>query len=539
MTMTMPTFFNLQTYLMLNAAIACSYVIVFIFMKYLGFNNLLSQSQQLQFARKIFLLTGSIFLIVPVMIAAFPVTSNQLFQFQPFIKQLSAPLLQQTQIILRAPIDILTAAPIYPSFLQLLWAGIVLGSLFFLKNYLTTLLSLSRITKHAYCQRKIKNIHILFTEKINIPFCWSSGRSHYVMIPQILLTKRTDLLIVIRHELQHLRQHDMYWLHLFALLKCFCFWNPFIRLWQKKINELQEFACDEALIIRHQKITTDYAQCLLNTAAVVANEEILPQGGLSILGTSYHSFSLLNRRVTMLFQYKKSFRKKKIALLCAYAACFLTASSLAYAIDSNTNPSPITRTELKALVKKSHLALGITPETVAEVNAMRGSKEGREYMTAALKRMQQYQPYIEAQLKENTIPTNILALPLVESGYNMNSKSAMGAAGIWQFIPSTAKQFGLVVNAERDDRLNLKLSTQAAIAYLNTLYAKYQDWRLALIAYEYGDVATDRLIKQVGSRNIKKLAHSPHAPANLKKFLASFGAAIIFIRHPQLVTEKV
>ncbi len=177
-------------------------------------------------------------------------------------------------------------------------------------------------------------------------------------------------------------------------------------------------------------------------------------------------------------------------------------------------------------------------EVIAEINNIRDSKQARSYMISSLDRMKKYKPYIEAQLKNNDMPNNLLALPLVESGYNADEKSAMLATGIWQFIPSTAKRFDLTVNSQRDDRLDTQLSTQAALSYLKTLHSQFHDWKLAVIAYEIGEKNTEQLIHATGSRDPWVLAQSPSAPKELKKFIPMFDASVIIMNNPELVTKQ-
>jgi soluble lytic murein transglycosylase-like protein len=135
------------------------------------------------------------------------------------------------------------------------------------------------------------------------------------------------------------------------------------------------------------------------------------------------------------------------------------------------------------------------------------------------------------------MPNELLAVPLVESGYKPldQSKNPVLAAGIWQIVPTTAKLFGLIINTTRDDRLNTSLSTKAALAYLNATHTQFNNWRLAIIAYEIGEDTTKKLIKKVGSRDAWVLARSTIAPKSLKKFLAMFDAELIIMYNPSLI----
>ena len=527
---------NLHAYWMLNGAIAFSYIIATIILKLPMFNKKLSQLQQLQFTRKIFIITVLIFFLAPFILAKLPSHQNNFFQFQPILKHASADFLK-THVVFNSQVEVLQSASSLPSINTLFSLAILVGLMIVLTKYIKDMLTLIKLTKNTYCHRKIKNIHILFSEKTTIPFCWSSITCHFVIIPSIFLEKSTDLKLAIRHELQHIRQGDTYWLHFIAVIKLVCFWNPLMKFWGHWFSELQEFACDESLILHKKTSRSTYAQCLIDTASTTLSETALPQGTLGITGLSKNYRSILNRRVTMLFDYK-ILRKKKMSLICAYAACFLTAGSLAYALDNSSASQPITAKELSSLVKKSHLQITITPEIISEINHIRGNEPTRSFMISSLERMKKYKPYIETQLKNNAMPNHLLALPLVESGYNVEAKSAMLATGIWQFIPSTAKHFSLTVNSQRDDRLDTPLSTQAALSYLKALHSQFHDWKLAVIAYEIGENNTEQLINTVQSHDAWALARSSSAPKDLKKFLSMFEASVIIMHNPELVTKQ-
>lgn len=84
------------------------------------------------------------------------------------------------------------------------------------------------------------------------------------------------------------------------------------------------------------------------------------------------------------------------------------------------------------------------------------------------------------------LPVGLIAVAAVESGFNPFAVSSKGAAGLWQFMPATARQYGLVVSASRDDRFDEFRSTVAAAQYLHRLYDQFGDWPLALAAYNTG-----------------------------------------------------
>lgn len=103
-----------------------------------------------------------------------------------------------------------------------------------------------------------------------------------------------------------------------------------------------------------------------------------------------------------------------------------------------------------------------------------------------LKRANRVFPIIAPILKRNGVPEDLVYLAAIESTLNPRAVSAAKAAGIWQFMPSTAKQYGLEVNDYVDERYNLEKATAAAARYLKAAYAKYGNWESAMASYNGG-----------------------------------------------------
>jgi len=106
-------------------------------------------------------------------------------------------------------------------------------------------------------------------------------------------------------------------------------------------------------------------------------------------------------------------------------------------------------------------------------------------------------PVIEPILAKYGIPEDFKYMPLVESGLKAGI-SPKGAAGFWQFMPQTARGFGLIVNSETDDRNNMHKSTVAAAKYIKSLYREFNSWTLAAAAYNVGE---GRLKRQINNQN--------------------------------------
>lgn len=113
-----------------------------------------------------------------------------------------------------------------------------------------------------------------------------------------------------------------------------------------------------------------------------------------------------------------------------------------------------------------------------------------------LKRANRYFPIIEPILKENDVPDDLKYIAVIESSLT-NVVSPSGAKGFWQFLGGTAKDFGLEVNDEVDERYNLEKSTLAAIAYFKQMKEKFGSWTMAAASYNIG---RGNLSKQVAQQ---------------------------------------
>ncbi len=123
-------------------------------------------------------------------------------------------------------------------------------------------------------------------------------------------------------------------------------------------------------------------------------------------------------------------------------------------------------------------------------------KNNLKYVTRIFNRSQKYIHYILGELEKRNMPTELALLPMIESAYYPVAYSRAHAVGLWQFIPSTGKNYGLIQNWWRDDRRDVLASTRAALDYLETLHKEFNDWQLVLAAYNWGENGLRRSIKR-------------------------------------------
>ena len=164
---------------------------------------------------------------------------------------------------------------------------------------------------------------------------------------------------------------------------------------------------------------------------------------------------------------------------------------------------------------------------------------GRNHFQTWLNRSASYGPTMKKVLKSKKLPSDLIYLSMIESGYVAQAKSSAQAVGFWQFIKPTALRFGLKINWWIDERSDLLKSTHAAADYLNWLYKRYGDWELAMAAYNMGEGRLDGLIKRHKSRNYWVLGQKSNFPKESQQYVPKVYAATILAKAPELYGFKV
>jgi len=119
-----------------------------------------------------------------------------------------------------------------------------------------------------------------------------------------------------------------------------------------------------------------------------------------------------------------------------------------------------------------------------------------DYLTRTSGRASLYLYHVVQELEKRGMPTELALLPVIESAFNPQALSTADAAGIWQFVPGTGRDFNLQQNMFKDERRGVLASTDAALTYLQRLYTMFGDWQLALAAYNWGEGNVQKAIQK-------------------------------------------
>ena len=161
------------------------------------------------------------------------------------------------------------------------------------------------------------------------------------------------------------------------------------------------------------------------------------------------------------------------------------------------------------------------------------TNEGRRFVVEAHKRKATYGKKVKVLLARHGIRETFSNVAVIESGFRPEAKSPAGAAGLWQFMPDTAEHYNLEVGFIDDDRFDIEHSTNAAARYMIDLYKRFNDWHLALAAYNSGPMRIQKAINiNGGNTNFFSLARSGALSKETAEFVAKVIAISIIYKNP-------
>ena len=178
------------------------------------------------------------------------------------------------------------------------------------------------------------------------------------------------------------------------------------------------------------------------------------------------------------------------------------------------------------VVERSDFACVDHPLIDAWEDRLRTQRSFRVTTIDSLVRGNQYLSRFREILRDAGLPPALALLPVVESSFRVNARGPGGSVGLWQLQAPTARRFGLIVNRKRDERLDPERATQAAVAYLAMLHDRYEDWPLALAAYNAGEGRVDRALKRLPDADYWQLIAAHRLSPITRDYVPRFFATV-------------
>jgi membrane-bound lytic murein transglycosylase D len=192
--------------------------------------------------------------------------------------------------------------------------------------------------------------------------------------------------------------------------------------------------------------------------------------------------------------------------------------------------------ELEAPVTPQHPPLPLVQEPLNQriQNCLTYYTEPRrDYTREALARGAPYLPAMRRILREHGLPPELVAMVLVESGFRNNAVSRAHAVGMWQFMRYTARRYGLQVDWWVDERCDPWRATVAAAEFLRDLYEQFDDWMLAIAAYNCGPARVVRAIRRSGTRSFWSSAFQRRLPRQTRNYVPAVLATMRILEAPE------
>jgi len=200
--------------------------------------------------------------------------------------------------------------------------------------------------------------------------------------------------------------------------------------------------------------------------------------------------------------------------------------------DLDVSPEALNLSSATDVVKMQPIPLDPTNPIVQRFIQIYTQRRPRS-VEEALSRSGLYRDMILKALKKKGLPPQLLYLVMTESEFKYDALSRSGAAGIWQFMPGTARKYGLKVTYWDDERYEPEKETQAAVDYLYSLYQWFGDWDLALAAYNRGEGGLGQDLLASRSLSFNALSNRDALPEQTHFYVPKFEACVLIGEHPE------
>ena len=396
-------------------------------------------------------------------------------------------------------------------------------------------LAVRRLVRESTVWRRSGRLELRVLPGPYTPFATLLPGAAVVVLDQATFESPEDRGPAVLHELQHHRQGDPRFAYVLALLRSLCFFNPAAAWWNRTLTEQEEMANDAALVHDRRLSARTYGSCLIRAAQRSSAVRLYPcAAGLSPTA----SRSLLKRRIDMLSTKPAN---RPLLLIPAATLCAILLVAAAWGADSLVQDRRIDPDAVEAAAERAsspEFAVPVNDAVMEAIGRLAGRERGRQFLRRGLEQMGHYEALVYDTLDRYNLPHQLAAVPLIESGYGnfkVDGESAappgpMGA-GIWMFIPQTARKYHMRVDDEHDDRLDETIETIAAAELLFDLYEQFGDWHLALAGYNQGAGAVRQAIAEQGTSDPWELIRAEA----LNDYVPLIMAGAIVIEEPELV----
>lgn len=423
-----------------------------------------------------------------------------------------------------------------PNFLEAL-GGLLLGGLilFGLGSLLKEERSLRKLLRRSLLIKQIGRVSLYSTENLSVPLGFRLFPKAYVLIPDEVWQNRSELNYILRHEIQHHRQQDTAWIWALEFIKKIFFWNPLILKWAEETSIFHEFACDEAVLTRRMASRQAYGHLLVKMA------ENLTVNQASHAGTTCAALDLsssnLKRRILMMMNNQRH-KGSKLTTYCLALAMVSLVGITSFATQFSIQDRRITKEQAEAVadnLRKDGYPITLNESVLKELNRYVGTPDGREYIKNSLYRMQSYEGMVTDTFSSYQVPLELKALAIMESGYqNLPAiKNPVGAAGVWQFMAQTARNYGLRVDTKIDERMNMEKETDAAARLLRSLFLRFRNWETAVLAYNAGENKVQSGITKLGTTDAWKLIQGGFGGD--EGYVPKITAAVLIVKSPEWI----
>jgi membrane-bound lytic murein transglycosylase D len=178
--------------------------------------------------------------------------------------------------------------------------------------------------------------------------------------------------------------------------------------------------------------------------------------------------------------------------------------------------------------RMARLDLVITREVLHEIHYL--TKDKRDFFQASLNRSAPWIHEFRAVFEETGLPVELAWLPLIESGFRSDARSYMGAGGMWQFMPGTARYCGMELNTGFDERKDPLLAGRGAAWFLSYLYSHFNDWPLALAAYNYGGRNVKKALSKSSRKDFYSISRKGLIPEETRRYVPRLIATCLIIQ---------